>query len=213
MISDIQYWNTVLSRYFAGCNDKDILHKKPKRKRFLTIKNRKMEFKNNPISDKVGGIMNDLKKKGVDLTLKIEHGYDGSKYNRVYEAFYKLVEQNEKLQAAGRAILDLTMYFEVGSEGEHFEDLDEYNHLREMLNLKIDNPLRISGAYICVANNKNGVYASDICGYADTAIDSARNTCEELGGTCEVFAKYLETGMMESIMKYPLPDEVLEEAE
>ena len=212
MISDIQYWNIVLSRYFAGCNDKDILQKEPKRKRFLTIKNKKMEFKNNPIADKVGGIMNDLEKKGVDFTSKTEHGYDGSKYNRVYEAFYKLVEQNEKLQAAGRAILDLTMYFEVGQEGEHFEDFDEYNHLREMLNLKAEQPLRITGSYICVANNGQGVYASDICGGVDTASESAKDTVEKFGGTCEVFAKHLETGSMESILKFPLP-KILEEAE
>lgn len=171
-----------------------------------------MEFKNNPIAEQVEQQMNELRKKGVDFTIKNEHGYDGSMYNRVYEAFYTLFKKQEQITNAAKAILSETMFFEVGSEGEHFEDSDTYKNLEEMINFKNKQPLREVGSYICVANNSIGVYASDICGGVDTASESAKETVENFGGTCEVFAKRLETGSMESILKFPLP-KVLEEVE
>jgi hypothetical protein len=42
-MNDKQYWDNVMQRYFAGCNDKDVLQNKPKCKKYLTLKIPKMK--------------------------------------------------------------------------------------------------------------------------------------------------------------------------
>lgn len=43
-------------------------------------------------------------------------------------------EQLNKLQAAAKAVLSETMYFETGEEGEHFEDSETYKKLEHLVN-------------------------------------------------------------------------------
>lgn len=96
-----------------------------------------MEFKKDPIAEKVEQQMKDLETKGVDLSdllrTKNEFGYDCSKYNRVFEAFYKLFEQNERIHQAAKDVLSETMFFEVGEEGERFEDGETFKHLEKLI--------------------------------------------------------------------------------
>lgn len=43
-------------------------------------------------------------------------------------------EQLKKLQDAAKSVLSETMYFEVGEEGEHFEDTETYKNLEYLVN-------------------------------------------------------------------------------
>lgn len=86
-----------------------------------------MNFENDPIAALVEKQMKDLAANGVNLLSSAE-------YNRLFEAFYKLFKSAEILKRAAKAVLSETMYFEVGEEGEHFEDLESYKKLEYLVN-------------------------------------------------------------------------------
>lgn len=86
-----------------------------------------MELNNDAIAEKVVNQIKELKINGVNLA-------GGSEYNRVFEVFYKLFKDADILQGAAKAVLSETMYFEVGEEGEHFEDSETYKKLEHLVN-------------------------------------------------------------------------------
>ena len=91
------------------------------------LKHYTMDFNNDAIAVKVVTQLKELKINGVNLA-------GGSEYNRVFEAFYKLFKDADKLQRAAKSVLSETMYFEVGEEGEHFEDTETYKKLEHLVN-------------------------------------------------------------------------------
>jgi hypothetical protein len=78
-IEDKQYWDSILRRYFAHCNDKDVLQKQIKRKKLLPLKNGKMVYKYyilSKINTHVLGVLSETETTITVQKLKVEKIFD-----------------------------------------------------------------------------------------------------------------------------------------